>query len=72
MCIRDSPKRIHIVIGEPLEPPELNEKGRLSREAVRSTTEKLREEIQLLFDKAQLKCGTPNVYEPGSDPEASD
>ena len=66
------PKRIHIVIGEPLEPPELNERGRLSREAVRSTTEKLREEIQLLFDKAQLKCGNPNVYEPGSDPEASD
>ena len=61
------PKRIHVIIGEPLEPPPLNEKGRLSRNDVRETTEKLREEIQSLFDRAQSVCGVPNVYDPSSE-----
>ena len=51
-------------------PPPLNEKGRLSRNDVRATTETLREEIQVLFDQAQVVCGDPNVYEPGSEPDS--
>jgi len=66
------PKRIHVVIGEPMQPPPLNEKGRLSRNDVRETTEKLREEIQALFDRAQLVCGVPNEYDLTSDPTESE
>ena len=62
------PKRVHIIIGEPMPPPPLNEKGRLSRNDVRETTERLREEIQRLFDRAQVICGVPNVYDPASEP----
>ena len=58
------PKRVHVIIGKPMAPPPLNEKGRLSRNDVRETTEKLREEIQDLFDRAQIVCGTSNVYDP--------
>lgn len=65
------PKRIHIIIGEPMQPPSLNEKGRLSRNEVSKTTEKLREEIQTLFDRAQLVCGVPNEYDLISDPTES-
>ena len=64
------PKRVHVIIGKPIPPPPLNEKGRLSRNDVRATTETLREEIQVLFDQAQAVCGDPNVYEPGSEPDS--
>ena len=66
------PKRIHVIIGEPLPPPPLSEKGRLSRKDVRETTETLREEIQSLFDRAQSVCGVPNEYDPTTDPTNSE
>ncbi|MCH2625467.1 MAG: 1-acyl-sn-glycerol-3-phosphate acyltransferase [Acidimicrobiales bacterium] len=65
------PKRIHVIIGEPIPPPPLSATGRLSRQEVRTTSERLREEIQELFDRAQIICGTPNVYEPGSEPQTN-
>jgi 1-acyl-sn-glycerol-3-phosphate acyltransferase len=62
------PKRVHVIIGEPIPPPPLSATGRLSRQEVRETSAHLREEIQHLFDRAQIICGTPNIYEPGSEP----
>ena len=63
------PKRVHVIIGKPMPPPSLNDKGRLSRNEVRATTETLREEIQTLFDRAQVVCGDLNVYNPDLEPE---
>ncbi len=65
------PKHVHVIIGEPIPPPPLSATGRLSRQEVRNTSEYLREEIQDLFDRAQIICGTPNIYEPGSEPQTS-
>lgn len=62
------PRKVHVVIGQPLDPPALSGKGRVSRKEVRAVTEQLRDEIQSVFDRAMLKAGTPNVYEPGSEP----
>lgn len=55
------PKRIHVIIGKPMHPPALSDSGRLSRKEVKNTTELLREEIQNLFDRAQIKVGRPNL-----------
>lgn len=47
------PRKITFVIGEPLAPPEQNDKGRVSRRAVQEHTELLRDRIQVLFDEAK-------------------
>lgn len=64
------PKRVHVIIGKPIPAPPLSPTGRLVRQEVRETSAHLREEIQDLFDRAQIICGTPNIYEPGSEPQA--
>ncbi len=46
------PRKIIFVVGEPIAPPEANEKGRVTRRAVAEHTEKLRFTIQELFDEA--------------------
>lgn len=51
------PTRIHIVVGEPIFPPVTEEGKRPSRRAVRELNERLHEEIQRLFDEAQVKAG---------------
>ena len=56
------PRRIRIVVGEPMDPPQLGSSGRVSRRAITATTEELRERIQILFDEAQAKAGTPNQH----------
>jgi histone H3/H4 len=56
------------VVGKPIPAPERKESGRVSRKAVQETTDLLREQLQELFDRAQERCGKPNVYEPGSEP----
>ena len=56
------PRRIRIVIGEPIIPPKLGANGRVSRKAVESATHDLRERIQALYDEAQAYVGTPNEY----------
>ena len=63
------PKRVHVIIGKPMAPPALSETGRLSRREVKNTTELLREEIQKLFDLAQIKAGTPNLRDNEDQPE---
>ena len=55
------PRRLVIVVGRPIFPPAPTKGGRTSRKAVKELTDRLREEIQELFDEAQAKAGTPNV-----------
>ncbi len=56
------PRKIHVVVGAPIEPPPLTERGRVNRSEVRRITAELREEIQAVFDRAMVRAGTPNVY----------
>ncbi len=51
------PYKIHIVIGKPIEPPECGPTGKVSRRAVKESSDHLRETIQDLFDQAQRKVG---------------
>ncbi len=51
------PSKLTIVIGTPLPAPSLADSGRVSRRAVRETTEKLHGELQVLFDEAQARAG---------------
>lgn len=51
------PVKVHVIVGEPIEPPARSESGRVSRKAVHDLTERLRVEIQRLFDDAQQKAG---------------
>lgn len=56
------PVKMVVVIGEPLVPPAKKDSGRVSRNAVREMTQNLGEQIQDLFDEAQLRAGTPNQH----------
>ena len=47
------PARIHVIIGEPLRADPLPEGGRVPRNAVRDLSERLRKELQRLFDEAE-------------------
>lgn len=51
------PTRVHIVVGRPITAPAPSEGGRAPRRAVRELNERLHDEIQRLFDEAQLKAG---------------
>lgn len=53
------PVKVHMVIGPPIH-PEPVEAGKAPRRAVRDLNERLRAELQRLFDEAQKKAGTPN------------
>ena len=54
------PRKLTMVVGEPIYPPELGPKGRVPRQAVNTLTEQLSAAIQVLFDQAQELAGTPN------------
>lgn len=56
------PERLVIVVGRPIFPPKPTKGGRTSRRAVKELTERLRDEVQTLFDEAQVKAGTPNAH----------
>ncbi len=47
------PRKIVFVIGDPMDPPMQNEKGRVSRNEVKRHTEALRVEMQKLYDEAR-------------------
>ncbi len=51
------PVKVHVVVGEPLHADAVGPSGRASRKAVHQLTERLREELQRLFDEAQAKAG---------------
>ena len=50
------PVKIHLVIGEPIEPPASSDGGRVRRKAIKKVSEDLRETLQKLFDKAQIRA----------------
>lgn len=51
------PRKIVIVVGDPIPPPEPGEGGRVPRRAVAETTKRLQDEVQRLFDEAQALAG---------------
>ena len=51
------PVKVHIVVGEPLAAPPRSAKGRVPRHQVHEVTERLREELQHLYDTAQGRAG---------------
>jgi 1-acyl-sn-glycerol-3-phosphate acyltransferase len=51
------PVKVHVVVGEPLYADAVGPSGRASRRAVHELTERLREELQRLFDDARAKAG---------------
>jgi 1-acyl-sn-glycerol-3-phosphate acyltransferase len=51
------PVKIHLVVGEPLDPPPRSARGRVPRHQVHELTEELRAELQRLYDRAQLRVG---------------
>ncbi len=53
------PARVHVTVGPPIEPPEAGERRSPSRRAVRELTERLRGELQRLFDHSQSVAGGP-------------
>lgn len=52
------PRKIVLVVGEPLEPPKGDGSGRVPRRVVRQLTEQLKADIQSLYDEAQSRAGT--------------
>ena len=51
------PRKVTLVIGEPLLPPERPDGGRVKRSQVRRLTEQLSTELQNVFDEAQMRAG---------------
>jgi 1-acyl-sn-glycerol-3-phosphate acyltransferase len=52
-------RKIVVIVGDPLEAP-VADGSKARRAAVRDQTERLRSEVQRLFDEAQQRAGTPN------------
>lgn len=52
------PRKITMVIGEPLHPPARAPGERVKRSEVTRLTEKLRDTLQALFDEAQIRAGS--------------
>ena len=53
-------QKLVLVVGDPIPAPDRTEGGRVPRSAVAKLTEQLRDEVQVLFDDAQRRAGTPN------------
>lgn len=51
------PRKVHVIVGEPLQPPPLTEGGRVPRAQVKVLTEQLHTQLQTLFDTAQVRAG---------------
>ena len=54
------PTKLVLVVGDPIPPPARTGSGRTPRSAVGQLTERLHDEIQELFDDAQVRAGQPN------------
>lgn len=54
------PRKLVLVVGDPIAPPDRTAGGRVSRSAVAQTTERLHASLQDLFDDAQRRAGAPN------------
>ncbi len=53
------PRIVRLVWGEPLAPPAVDERGRVSREALSQYSDELREILQNMFDGVQQELGIP-------------
>lgn len=53
------PRTVRLVWGEPLAPPEVDDRGRVSREELSRYSEELREILQNMFDGVQQELGIP-------------
>lgn len=51
------PRKVRVVIGEPIHPPSVPEGGRIPRTVYKETTERLHGELQRLFDEAMQGVG---------------
>ena len=60
------PARMALVVGAPIQPP-VSESGRVPRRAVRELSERLKSELQVLFDEAQEIVGHPNRHDGATD-----
>jgi 1-acyl-sn-glycerol-3-phosphate acyltransferase len=63
------PHRVAIVVGDPIQPPDRSA-GRVRRQEVTDTTEKVRVELQSCFDEALALAGVP--YDPPATPSAGE
>jgi 1-acyl-sn-glycerol-3-phosphate acyltransferase len=54
------PTKLVLLVGDPVAPPALTDKGRVPRSAVSDLTEHLHVALQYLFDDAQRRSGHPN------------
>lgn len=54
------PSKLVLLVGDPILPPALTDRGRVPRSAVGELTAALHEELQSLFDDAQELAGRPN------------
>lgn len=61
------PRTVRIVWGEPLAPPQVDDRGRLNREVKSQYSAELRETLQRMFDEVQRDLGLPTAL-PG-DPQ---
>ena len=50
------PKKVHVVVGAPI-PPHDASGGRVQREALHQVSERLHDDLQRLFDRAQIRAG---------------
>ncbi|HRD99878.1 MAG TPA: lysophospholipid acyltransferase family protein, partial [Ilumatobacteraceae bacterium] len=53
------PHKVVVIIGAPIVPAK-NEQGRTPRSELKQITAQLHDELQRLFDAAQIKAGSPN------------
>jgi 1-acyl-sn-glycerol-3-phosphate acyltransferase len=51
------PKKVHVVVGPPIPPPEGSGSGRVPREQLKVVSDRLHAELQELFDRAQIRAG---------------
>ncbi len=54
------PRKLVLLVGDPIPAPERSDAGRVPRSAVGALTERLHVELQDLFDEAQALAGRPN------------
>lgn len=53
------PRKCVVIVGQPIV-AQRDEEGRVPRSAVKDVTQRLSDELQRLFDEAQILAGTPN------------
>jgi len=51
------PRKVHVIIGEPIQPEVQTDSGRVPRSAIHRASEELHTRLQELFDEAQAKIG---------------